>query len=360
MIRDDEGFVYPEIDTEKCVHCRLCENNCPVLNPVESNGFIVRAYAALNKNEQKRASSSSGGVFVALAEHIIENTGVVYGVAFDEQFQVGHVRIEKKEDIHWILGSKYVQSNAYESFESVKKDVLKGRQVLFSGTPCQIAGLQKYLSKEYDNLLIVDIACHGVPSALVWKKYLAEYVLKDNRIVQFLNFRDKKTGWKEYSFTYKNEGGSTFSQNHNQNPYMLSFMLNYSLRPSCFLCKFKGLERASDITLADFWGIEKIAQAMDDDKGTSLILVNSTKGQNVLREVASKLECHSVEVKEAVEQNRALFESARYTPKREVFFKYIKSGTFEEAYKKASHTSIIERIIRKIYRICKIVLVIHI
>lgn len=202
LYEDEEGFLYPRVDKTVCIDCGLCEKVCPVLNQSEGHEPIA-VYAAKNPNEEIRMQSSSGGIFTMLAERIIDEGGVVFGACWDKDWNVVHDYAESKEDIAKFRGSKYVQSNIGETFKQTETFLIEGRKVLFSGTPCQIAGLKHFLLKDYDNLLTIEIICHSVPSPGVWKKYLTEE-LNSNGLtigdIQQINFRDKSTGWETYSF----------------------------------------------------------------------------------------------------------------------------------------------------------------
>ena len=191
MLEDEQGFLYPKVDTAKCIDCGLCEKVCPVLNHGEPRQPLV-CYAAIHHDEKIRLASSSGGVFTALAEYVITNSGVVFGARFNEKWEVVHDYTETIEGLAAFRGSKYVQSTIGDNYRLAEQFLKDGRQVLFTGTPCQIAGLNNYLRKEYENLLSVEVACHGVPSPLVWREYI-----KDKNPTS-INFRDKRNGWKEF------------------------------------------------------------------------------------------------------------------------------------------------------------------
>ena len=281
---DSEGFSYPNVDENLCIKCGLCEKVCPVLQPYEER-TPLKTLAAINKNDDVRMSSSSGGIFTLLAEQVIDEEGIVWGARFDEQWQVIFDYAETKEGIKEFRGSKYLQAKVGDCYARCKQFLDEGRKVLFSGTQCQIAGLLHYLRKPYENLLTVDFICHGVPSPFVWQCYLAEVVSIGNRAVRDIQFRNKTRGWKEFSFAVEyNEDCQTLfmSTPYSKDIYMKAFLSNLILRPSCYSCSAKGGKSHSDITIADFWGIDAINPDMDDDRGTSLVLVNTEKGAKVL------------------------------------------------------------------------------
>ena len=247
--QDHEGFFYPDVDTDTCIQCGLCEKVCPVLHPYDEHK-PQEVIAAINKNEEVRLESSSGGVFTLLAEEIINQGGAVFGVRFDEQWQAVFDCADTTEALAAFRGSKYLQARVGNSFEKCKQLLDKGRLVLFSGTQCQIAGLLHYLRKPYLNLLTVDVVCHGVPSPNVWQHYLQEAVPKGKRAIKNIQFRDKRLGWKRFSLTVlfnEQQHDYLLSSPFNENPFMRSFVKNLILRPSCYSCPAKCGKSRSDI-----------------------------------------------------------------------------------------------------------------
>lgn len=342
---DHEGFLYPKVDTEACIDCTLCEKVCPILNEGDKRKPL-KVYAAINKDEKIRLESSSGGIFTLLAEQTIGEGGVVFGARFDENWQV---RLDYTETIGGIAafrGSKYVQSRTENTYQQTESFLKEGRKVLFTGTPCQIAGLKKYLHKEYDNLLAVDFVCHGVPSPKVWRRYLQKLLASkgEKNTVSFspnpssisegyapiagISFRNKALGWKKYSFvlrrnlteaTAEGEANSvSFSDMHRENLYMRLFLSDVILRPSCYQCHCKEGKSGADITIADFWGIGNISPEMDDDKGTSLIILQTEKGKQIFStlDIVKKKQTYE----EASRSNQGLKSVCKPHPKREKFF----------------------------------------
>ena len=292
MRADEEGFLYPVVDQSRCTDCGLCERVCPITN----QGYPrkpLKVYAAKNKNEEIRLQSSSGGIFTLLAEKVIDGGGVVFGARFDDEWNVVHAWTDTMEGIVAFRGSKYVQSTIGSSYKDAKNFLLQGRNVLFSGTPCQIAGLKRYLRKEYDNLLTVDVVCHGVPSPLVWRRYLND-MRKVYPQITDISFRDKSFGWKKYCIRIRyvssevhqdlfpaSRSEGEFLQPFTENAFMKGFLRNIYLRPSCYDCAARLGKSGSDITIADFWGVQNFYPEFDDDKGVGLILINSKKGELV-------------------------------------------------------------------------------
>ena len=280
MQADDEGFLYPIINKPDCIECGLCEKVCNVLHPYDKREPI-KVLAAINKDEEVRLKSSSGGIFYLLAEKTIAEGGVVFGARFDEQWQVVIDYAETMEGVKAFMGSKYVQARMATAYTDAKRFLSEGRKVLFSGTPCQIAGLHHFLRKPYDNLLSVDIICHGTPSPKVWSRYLDEVVTAGRKAISDVQFLNKRNGWKRFNFkmTYnKEEQSISLCCYHRDNHFMKAFLQNLILRPSCHHCQAKSGCAHSDVTIADFWSVGKIVPEMDDDMGTGLVVVNSKKG----------------------------------------------------------------------------------
>ncbi|WP_303690575.1 Coenzyme F420 hydrogenase/dehydrogenase, beta subunit C-terminal domain [Megamonas hypermegale] len=316
---DEEGFWYPVIEQNKCINCNLCEKICPVINPIDRNTSLKLSYAMKNKDEEIRLRSSSGGMFYLLAENIIRQNGVVYGAGFDGDFSVKHIKINKEQEIGLLQGSKYLQSSIGNTYVQVKKDLEGDKKVLFTGTPCQIEGLKNFLRKDYINLFTMDFICHGVPSPMIWKEYLNE--IRDNKQgeIKTVYFRDKKLGWKLFSLKIIFEK-DTYINDLNQDLYMKGFLQDLYLRPSCYNCKFKKINRLSDITVADFWGIDKVLPKMDDDKGTSLIIIHTDKGKQLFDILFDRMIVNEVNMNEALKYNLSMIKSVKYNKKRKEFF----------------------------------------
>lgn len=352
MIEDEEGFLYPKVDTANCIDCHLCEKVCPVINQDEPH-TPQNVYAAKNLNETIRMKSSSGGIFTILAEQIINSEGVVFGACWDDEWNIKHDYAECIDDLAKFRSSKYLQSVIGDTYIKAEQFLKAGRKVMFTGTPCQIAGLKHFLRKEYDNLLAVEVICHSVPSPGVWQRYLTTrlHTLKWNKSgIRNISFRDKKTGWKTYSFVIEKKDGNSFTELSNKNAFMRGFLADLYTRPSCHACPAKQLRSGSDITLGDFWSIESLMPEIDDDKGVSAIIVNSDKGKQVLHNI--NVELYEVSYNELTTRNPALVKSFPITPKRTEFFK--EDGfSFEEKVKRLakkpfSMKTLVYRIVRKI------------
>ena len=253
-----------------------------------------------------------------------ERQAVIYEAAFDNNWKVKHIRVDDIDELKKLYTSKYVQSDMGDSFKQVKHDLNTAKDVLFAGTLCQVAGLKSYLSKEYNNLITVDFICHGVPSPAVWRSYIKEKAVNLNSKIIDISFRNKKDGWKNYYFRIKTEDENITYEKASDNIYMQGFLKDLYLRPSCYDCKFKTLNRASDITLADFWGVEKMLPEMETAKGVSLCWASREKGKNILIEVLKQTVYKKVDLNEAVKYNSAAVKSVSIHKNRDKFFKAFK------------------------------------
>lgn len=304
MIPDSLGFLYPKVDVTKCVDCGLCDTVCQFNDKYDCSLNLVEpiAYAARHKDISEVMKSRSGAVFVALSDRIIEKGGVVYGAGYQDHFRVVHKRAMTKNERDEFRGSKYVQSDLTGIFAEVKKDLKDGRKVLFSGTPCQTAGLNSFVGKKLrENLYLIDIVCHGVPSPYIWRDYLAYLERKKGSELIYVNFRDKtKYGWAAHteSFIFKDE------KKIDSRLYSQLFYSHLILRHSCGVCHFTNLNRPSDITLADFWGWEKVDSTFNiDDKGCSLVLCNTQKGNDLFYAVIESMNIIPVDLAQIIQPN---------------------------------------------------------
>ncbi len=311
MMADELGFYYPEIDKSKCINCGLCEKVCPALVTERSleNGDELVVYGGFSKDTKLRRASSSGGFFSIIAELILNKSGVVFGAALnDECDSVSHIKIESKEELNRLRGSKYLQSKAYDCYPQVKDELLKDRLVLFSGTPCQVEGLNNYLSKKYSNLLTVEVICHGTASPSIYKKYIKELSNKYGGKVTKVSFRDE-VGGNNLCMKITLSNGKIYRKDQYSDPYFRMFLSNTCLRESCYQCPSKGLYKRADITLADFWGSEKIIPDIHDGKGISLFIGHNERAKEILNEILPKTVGKEVAFERAIIGNRAYFSS---------------------------------------------------
>ncbi len=324
MRRDREGFDYPVANPDRCIGCGKCENVCPVLNPHEP---VQPMEALAARKVEYMDGSSSGGVFPSVAEAVINEGGIVYGAVVNEDMTIGHADAEDMAAVGRMQGSKYVQSDLYGTFDEVKYWLGEGRKVLYTGTPCQIAGLKSYLGKSWDNLLTMDCACHGVPSPGLWEKYVKAMEKGYGGRMKGVRFRDKSRSWMHYEIVFMFEAvrpdGTTYPfevhRPYMNDLYMRLFVGDMSLRPSCYRCPARKGRSGSDLTLADLWNVAKAAPRFNDDKGTSLVLVNTEKGREA---VSSAGLCYvPVDYESSSANNGGFAESIQMPENRVEFFK---------------------------------------
>lgn len=374
MHEDEEGFLYPQVDVTLCVDCGLCEKVCPMLaqNDVKK---ALQIFAAKNKNEHQRLRSSSGGIFILLAEQTIKMGGVVFGARFDKNWEVEHCYVETIEELEPLMRSKYVQSRIGNTYKEAEQFLKEGRRVLFVGTSCQISGLHRFLRKDYNNLLSVDFICHGVPSPGIWRKYLQEiknnalqseaagkntvlpFSLKSMPVITGINFREKGLGgygWKKYGFVVHGKSPLKGDQNSvllsvdfGKDIYMKGFLRNLYLRPSCYNCLVKSGKSQSDLTIGDFWGISKLKPEIDDDKGIGAILVYTHKGIEALGFIS----CDQIAMtyNDVIMENPAIYSSVMLTNNRKRFWQFFfKTNNIKESVNKALISSFMDKVKGKI------------
>lgn len=319
---DNEGYKYPIVDKTKCTDCRLCERICPCKQKQVFDDFKTLAYAVQNKHAQQRRESASGGAFSVMAERIINQGGVVYGGAYNDNFMVFHQRVDSLAELSKLRCSKYVQSEMGDTYTLVRSDLKAGKTVLFSGTPCQIAGLKQSLHGiDYaDKLLLVDLVCHGIPSPLFWSIFVGKLSQKYGKLT-FCSFRDKHFGYAGSTMAMCFEDGKTRYLNRDIQFYKKLFFDDINTRPSCFKCHFKTVKRVSDFTIFDCWHANKIDRSMDDDRGTTWVLVQSEKGKNFFENIKPQLRYVSAPVETAIQLDGMLATHCTTpNPKREEFF----------------------------------------
>lgn len=330
MQEDKDGFKYPVIDKEKCINCGLCVKTCPVINTTE-NKSINKSYVGYNKNEEIRLKSSSGGIFTLIANYILEQSGIVIGAAFDKENKLKHTAIENKKDLEKLRGSKYLQSDLNDIFSYIKEKI-KDNKILFVGTPCQVAGIKSFIKKDYNNLICIDLVCHGVPSPKLFQKYIDELEKENGKLISY-NFRDNKTGWDTYSntATFKNK---TITEDRKENNYMKLFLSDIALRQSCFNCNFKLGNKYSDITLGDFWGIKKHYPEMYNKSGVSAIIINTEKGIEIFNNINKEIEYKECKLEEIVSGNPSLKISGKEPKNRDNFINELDTLSIKELTKK--------------------------
>jgi len=349
MKENEEGFLYPSIDYDKCIGCGLCETVCPVLNKKSDvkTGYegLHRSFAVTALNEEYLERSSSGGVFSVLAERTLAEGGLVFGASFSDDFmKVEHIAIDKVEDLGKLQGSKYLQSDLRDAFIQCKGFLEKGSKVLFSGVPCQIAGLKRFLGKEYESLICVEMICHGTPSSAVWQKYLDSVGAK-HELIQNVFFRDKTMGWENFSVRIDLESGKVLKESHRINSYMGVFLRNYALRESCYVCLAKGDNTCADITLGDFWGVQNAYPEYYKENGVSVVITHTGKGLALLEECSKYLLIHETDLQKSLEENWVIYRSVSRPEERDTFFGDLKNKTWRRVVKEyLDHRDNMERI----------------
>ena len=347
MREDTEGFLYPSVDKDKCIQCGACEKVCPILNSMQERPFEQAAYIVQNKNEKVLRESTAGGAFTSIAKYILKSNGVVFGVELGNDLVARHIYIENEAALSRFRNSKYVQSCVGGTFKQVKSFLNQGRFVCFSGTPCQIEGLKKYLGKNYENLITVDVVCRAVPSPLIFRKYVEYQEKKLSDTIRTVRFRDKHYGYK-YStmnvITDRNQGN--YHQGVESDPWLRAFFSNIGDRPSCHHCHFRKQYRVSDFTIWDCFHVGRFSKALDNDKGATRVLVHTDKGRKIFDAIKSDFRyiqttpeaivTGTKEMKESVEPNNRrqnFFDDAQRLDGTELFRKYFP----ETFWAKAEH-----------------------
>ncbi|SFH59220.1 Coenzyme F420 hydrogenase/dehydrogenase, beta subunit N-term [Lachnospiraceae bacterium NLAE-zl-G231] len=333
MKADSEGFLYPSVEKSNCVDCGACERVCPIKNLVPEKLAEQKAYLVQYRDEAIRLDSSAGGAFTAIAETVLGKGGVVFGAAYDENFQVHHVFVERREELGKFRNSKYVQSDMGKCFQKAKDFLKEGRWVCFSGTPCQIEGLSKYLGKLYEKLVLVDVVCHGIPSPLIWNKYL-EYKYIAVQKPDNIRFRDKFYGYKYSTMSWIYKGKNVYHAGSHLDPMLRAFFSDICDRPSCYNCPFKKRYRISDMTIWDCFSVYSFDRSMDDDKGTTRVLCHTQKAVEIMKEGVETIKCKEVAADSLVKGVKEMFESVKMNPKRTQFFADAQKLTGTELFEK--------------------------
>lgn len=353
MKADEEGFLYPNVNKDLCINCGLCEKVCPIINKVEEKVFEQEGYLVQNKDEKIREESTAGGAFTAIAKYVLEKKGVVFGVQYDENLNVVHSYVENEIDLKLYRNSKYVQSKIGETFKQAKKFLDEDRWVCFSGTPCQIEGLKKYLKKDYNKLITVDVVCHAVPSPLVWEKYLEVQRKKYGNNIKNIIFRDKKYyGYKYSQMTICDNKGKDLGHLGVESDIMLrAFFSDICDRPSCYECAFKKRYRVTDFTIWDCFITGVIAKEFDDDKGTTRVLIHTQKGKNIFEKIKSDFKYKNIGADLLTKNVHEMYYSVKFNNRRKVFMKDINNLSIEDLLKKYFKDTCIIKIKRNLRKV---------
>ena len=339
-------FCYPDIDEDLCINCNKCELSCPILGEKSKpeNGFPI-AFAAKSKNDEVRIRSSSGGAFYEFADKMLKDGGYVCGAVFDEEFHVKHIVSNSKNDVYRMMGSKYAQSDMGYCYREIKDVLEKGHKVLFSGCPCQVAGLRTFLGKEYRNLLLVELICHGIPSDQMLQAYIRMQEKKYGAKLKRMEFRNKTKGWHNSAVRMEFENGKIYAEPMTIDAFMQGYFRGVSLKESCFSCQFRNFASGSDLTIGDFWGAEIEMSHIDDNKGLSVVISNSQKGTVFLEKTMTS--CVPVKMDNILKYNQALVRPFSIGEQRTVFYKYATEKGAEKAIEQFFYEKLLQKIKRK-------------
>lgn len=354
MKEDEEGFLYPSIDKNKCIKCNLCEKICPIVNKKQkqnnSKAFVIRV-----KDKEILKTSTSGGFFTPIANEVLKQEGIVVGVGYGKNFRVEHIVITKnnKKNLESLRGSKYVQSYLGKIFKQIEMYLKQGKKVLFTGTPCQINGLINFLKIEYENLITIDLVCHGVPSPKLWKMYINYQENRNKSKIKKIVFRNKTYGYHSGTMKITFENGKEYYGSARVDYMLKSFFSEISSRPACYDCCFKTKNHISDFTIFDCWSASKLVENLkDDDRGYTNVIVNTLKGQEILEKVKEKFDIYPTDLEKTIKLDGSMIENSAIPNKnRNEFYKFLTNNSLEEAIKEYIHVSKKDKLIEKSKRI---------
>jgi coenzyme F420-reducing hydrogenase beta subunit len=341
MKQDDEGFFMPSIDKHKCIECNLCDNVCIGTDQYEfSNNKVVKAYAGWTKNKNKRYSSTSGGIYSEIVEDTLKSGGNVYGVVYDKETKKVQYSSSDLASFNLQKKSKYVEAELLETYKNIRKDLTNGRQVVFSGTPCYVSGLKKYLGVKYDNLITCDFICHGRPSPKLFRKHLDYLECKYKSKIESIDFRPKLIGWSRLQHLEIKFGNKKVKRFYNMKDFFFSsFLKNISLRKSCMRCDFANNVHSSDITLADYWEYKNNPNLINDNQGISLILCNTAKGNLEISKIKSRCQLYDISENDFKYVFHERTDTNYDLSRRNMFFKNFMHNDYKENVKKFYKTT---------------------
>lgn len=349
LIENNEGFLYPYINSKKCIKCNKCSKYCPIDHEFKFKDEVKQKYyLAYNKNDNELLNSSSGGVFYVIAKNIIKNNGVVFGATIDNKMQVFHCDIQNYDDLRKLSGSKYVQSNVNNTYKKVQEYLLTGKYVLYTGTPCQIAGLKMYLNKDYSNLYTIDILCHGAPSQKMFTSHIKWLEGRYNKKIEYYQFRNKNISkWGDYHYCYKfTDSNKIYSDFALFDIFFKSFIKGQIFRDSCYSCKYASLRREGDFTIGDFWGVEEYYTDIDTNNGISILMINTNKASNLFEDISDDLIYRKTKIEWVMKNNHSLSHPVSKPMERKKIFNYISANGYEKWASNYYHSK--EYIIRKV------------
>lgn len=335
MEYDSYGHSYPVVNVEKCTECGLCERVCPLLHKEdfardEEKGIhSLPVYACFSKKEEIRKSSTSGGLFSVLAEYVISRGGIVCAAEFDRRFHIHHVFVDRIGDLNRLKGSKYAQSELGYAFSEVRKELRVGKEVLFVGTPCQVAGLKFFLRKDYPNLYTCDFICMGISSPVLWEEYLDNFENREH--IRRILFKDKRRGWHNWQMLIEYPNKEKIQEGY-ENPFFNSYLNHITFRPSCFRCPYRRVHRMSDFTIADCWGIDQFNPSFDDNKGCTTLILQNEKAESVFEQLKSQVHYMEYPIENVIRYNPHICSSVSVHPMTEQFY----LSYWKEGYKKAA------------------------
>ncbi len=336
MKPDEEGFLYPEVDTESCINCGLCDKICPIktAEAVSQDNAVSDAFCLRAKSTDIVKDSTSGGFFTPLCEYVLNKNGVVFGAAYTESKKIEHISVscKNKEDVKLLRGSKYVQSNLCDSFTKVKELLKNGVTVVYSGTPCQIEGLLSFLRAPYDNLITVDLICKGIPSPMLWEKYINYQEQKYKSEVEKVTFRKKTYGYHSGTMELVFKNGKVYHGSGRVDYMLKSYYKEICSRASCYECHFKTDHHKSDFTIFDCWSASKLVSGLkDDDFGYTNVFVNTEKGRKLLNELSDSYECYPIDLEKAIELDGVMVRRSAIPHKeRKNYYKNLMETPFPE------------------------------
>lgn len=349
MKPDEEGFLYPEVDGNLCVDCGLCEKVCPIIKPADVINDKTEAVAIQLQDDRELYESASGGFFTAISKYVIDNGGLVCGALYDKDINVKHCLVSSLEECNSFRGSKYVQSNLEDTFTRIKDALQQNCMVCFSGMPCQVSGLKKYLGCEYENLITIDLVCAGVPSPKLWRAYLDNQEKIHDSKVKYANFRNKTYGYQCSTLKLEFENGRIYSKSGRIDPMMRFFVSGIAKRPSCYECGFKGVERCSDFTLFDAWHAKELTGKKDNDKGYTSVIIHTNKAEKIFDKISDSLVSYPIDLHQAIKLDGVMINGQpKKHAQRDAFYTTLDKYGIDKCIQSYAKVTIKDRVLEKV------------